>query len=63
MSLNLTRRYGEAIVITSPAGPVTVRVYRGANAGRVTLIVDAPHESLILREELTNQSTTIRAAV
>lgn len=48
--LVLTRKFGEAVVI---GGDVTVRVLRGEDrSDRVRLHIDAPRETVILREEI-----------
>lgn len=51
--LVLTRKFGEAVVI---GGDVTVRVLRGEDrSDRVRLHIDAPRETLILREEIAGE--------
>lgn len=47
--LVLTRKFGEAVVI---GGDVTVRVLPADAGGKVRLHIDAPRETLILREEI-----------
>jgi carbon storage regulator CsrA len=57
--LVLTRREGEAIVISLPGIDHTIEVRVMKAASQVRLGIDAPREVRVLREELVQESDTV----
>jgi carbon storage regulator len=56
--LILTRRPGESVIITTPAGERIEVAVLGVKGNQVRLGTEAPAEVTVLREELVDRSQT-----
>ena len=64
MGLLFTRRIDDAFVIETPAGIIRILIadieIRHGSLPRVKVLIDAPKEYLVLREELVTESDKVR---